>query len=49
MRASGSASGSLVVNHELVGSLPDAALDGSQGRQRAIATGLTIPEATAAN
>jgi hypothetical protein len=34
---------------ELLGSLPDAALDGSQGRPSVLATGLMILDATAAD
>ena len=43
------ASNSLLAEDELLGSLSDAALDGSHERQPTIATGLTILDATDAN
>jgi hypothetical protein len=39
----------LLAEDELLGSLPDAALDGSRGRHSAMATGLMIVDATAAD
>jgi hypothetical protein len=44
-----SASGPLLAEDELLGSLSNAALDGSRERQPAIALGLTILDATDAN